>query len=80
MHMNDYKDMNNEDPQLQKTVVHILNLFYPGTRVLEQVCCWQFHNEVHYTNPETTINELDSVAPYSTLMQRTPATETERPC
>lgn len=80
MHMNDYKDMNNEDPQLQKTVVHILNLFYPGTRVLGQVCCWQFHNEVRYRNPETTINELDIVAPYSTLMQRTPATETERPC
>lgn len=79
MHMSDYKDMNNKDQQLQKTVAHIVNLFYPGMRVLGEACCWQFHNEVHCRNPETTINEHDSFAPYSTLMQRTLATETERP-
>lgn len=78
MHMSDYKDMNNNAPQLQKTVVHILNLFYSGMRVLGQVCCWQFHAEVQYRNPDTTINELDSFAPHSTLMQRTLTAETEK--
>lgn len=56
--------------------MHILNLF---ARVPGQVWHWQFYNDVHYRNPDITVNGLDSFAPYSALIERAQATKTVRP-